>query len=319
MRIGHFIHRLEPYGMQRGLEALLKYRSGEFQEQFVVGYVDGPMRQVFERLGVPVYLVDDRQDRELVQRLKEADLVNLHLWQPQIILRPLVGRFPRPKVITIQWAVAFPPQMADRFIATSVTTYELQPDRSRCDLIPNGIDLEQYPGRRASLPARRVISRVCRPVKCDEFFWYALLPVLADYPDTELWLAGSEGQSSRQVRVLGVLPDVVEVLASSYLFAYTPRPGEGSRDVAVMEAMAMGLPCVVSDVPVVRESVQDESVAALVPFDDAEAMEAALRQLLDDPEEAADLGRRAREYALAHFDVRPRVAAYESAYLRVVQ
>jgi glycosyltransferase involved in cell wall biosynthesis len=317
MRIGHFIHHLNPFGTERVLAALLKYRSPPFADQFVVSCNEGPMRAVFERWGAPVWITRDQ--REMSRRLRRADLVNLHVLHPRTIPPCLAGRFPRRKVITIQWPVAFPAAMADYFIASSVSAYELQPDRRRCGLIPNGIDLEQYPGHRIPTPGRRAICRACRPVKCDEFFWYALLPVLADYPDTELWLAGSDGPPSERVRTLGVLPDIVDLLASSYLYAYTPSPGSGTKDLAVMEAMAMGLPCVFSDVPVVRESVQDERAAALVPFQDAEATEAALRRLLDDPEGAAALGQRAREYALAHFDVRPQVAAYESAYRRVVQ
>jgi glycosyltransferase involved in cell wall biosynthesis len=319
MQVGHFVHMLEPNGMNRALEALLKYRSPRFREQFVVACEAGPMRPVYEQMGIPVHLVAYRNDDEMVHRLRQADVVNLHLWDPNIIPRALRGRFPRPKVITLHSSPSFPPTLAERFIATSVIAYRAQPVPARCDLIPNGIDLDQYSGRRVLPPGRRVISRVCRPVRCDEFFWHALLPILADYPDTEVWLAGSEGPSTERVKALGPVLQVAQFLACSTAYAYTPRHGEGSRDLSVMEAMAMGLPCVFSDVAVVRQSVHDDSVVAMVPFGDAAAMETALRRLLDDPDEAAALGQRAREYALTHFDVRPRVAAYEAVYRQLVQ
>jgi glycosyltransferase involved in cell wall biosynthesis len=315
VRVGHFIHQLNPFGTERMLEALLKFRSVEFGEQFVVSYTDGPMRRVFEGLGVRVWVTRDQ--REISRRFKEADLVNLHLLHPETIPQCLARGFPRRKVITVQWMSPFPPGLADRFIATSLRTYELQPDVTRCDLIPNGIDLERFHGKRAA-SGRRVICRICRPQKCDEFFWYGLLPVLVDYPDVQLWLAGTEEQSTDRVRVLGVVTDVVDILASSYLFAYTPRPWEGSHDFVVMEAMSMGVPCVLSDVPTIRQSVSNDC-AVLVPFNDANRFAASVRHLLEDVEAAAELGQRARDYALAHFDVRPRVAEYESAYRRAVR
>ena len=126
--------------------------------------------------------------------------------------------------------------------------------------------------------------RSCRPEKCTEFFWYALLPVLADYPTTELWLADAEGSSSHQIRTLGAIMDVAEILAQSCLFGHTPRPGEGIRDLATIEAMAMGVPCVLGDAPCVREAAADEGCAALVPHNDVPGLRVALRHLLDESE-----------------------------------
>ena len=58
-----------------------------------------------------------------------------------------------------------------------------------------------------------------------------------------------------RIQALGDRHDVAELLASADIFAYAPWPHEGTRDLVVLEAMATGLPCVVSDVPCVRESV----------------------------------------------------------------
>ena len=54
--------------------------------------------------------------------------------------------------------------------------------------------------------------------------------------------------------------DVAEILAGTDLFVYTPRPGEGTKDLVVMEAMAMGVPAVLSNVETTRASaVQGEN------------------------------------------------------------
>jgi len=45
--------------------------------------------------------------------------------------------------MTCVFRCQFPRGLARRFIASSQSAYELQPAPSCCDLIPNGIDLEQ--------------------------------------------------------------------------------------------------------------------------------------------------------------------------------
>ena len=131
-------------------------------------------------------------------------------------------------------------------------------------------------------------------------------------------MVGSDEQSGERVQAIGVVSDVVEYLSASSVFVYVPRPWEGSHDFVVMEAMAMGLPCILSDVPTVRESVRDQNTALLVPYGDVQALADALHSLLTDPDAAAELGHRARGYALAHFNVRQCVAEYEDVYRKVL-
>jgi glycosyltransferase involved in cell wall biosynthesis len=66
--------------------------------------------------------------------------------------------------------------------------------------------------------------------------------------------------------------------------------------VAPIEAMACGLPVVATDVSGVRDLLGDDGSGGgiIVPPEDAEALVAALRRLLDDPDAARELGRRAR-------------------------
>lgn len=315
MRVGHFVHQLKPFGTERMIEALLKYRGRPWSEQFVVSFEDGPMRPVFERLGARVRI--SRDDREIARWMREADLVNVHLLAPHTMPKGLAGRIGRPKVVTIHWATSFAGVQADRFIATSPLAKEVQPDGMPCDLVPNGIDLERYPERPRG--SRRIIGRVSRADKCDESFWYALLPILAEFPDVEVHLAGVTGSSGARVKSLGICDDVSEALSGVSLFVYTPRPRHGTKDLAVMEALAAGLPCVFSDVDTVRASVGSEEVALLVPFHDVRATVEALRFLLHHPEEAEELGQRARAFAHRAFDVRPCVAAYERLYSEVAR
>jgi glycosyltransferase involved in cell wall biosynthesis len=74
-----------------------------------------------------------------------------------------------------------------------------------------------------------------------------------------------------------------------------PYGTEGGGLTAVLEAMAMAKPIVVSDRPVFHEYLRDGESGLVVPPEDAGALAAAVRALLADPERAARLGRAARE------------------------
>lgn len=85
--------------------------------------------------------------------------------------------------------------------------------------------------------------------------------------------------------------------------------------MALLEAMMAGVPAVVSGVGGVPELVAD--TALVVPPGDPGALAAALRRLLDDPGLAAELGRRARERALANFTAERNARALIDLYARV--
>ena len=72
---------------------------------------------------------------------------------------------------------------------------------------------------------------------------------------------------------------------------------------AVMEAMAAGLPTVATDVGGIREVVRHGVTGLLVPARDVEAMTAAVRALLERPDEASALASRASDFIHRYFDV----------------
>lgn len=75
-----------------------------------------------------------------------------------------------------------------------------------------------------------------------------------------------------------------------------PSHGEAAP-LALLDAMAAGLPCVATAVGAVPELAQDQDSALLVPPRDAGALAAALEALLAAPALRERLGRRAREVA----------------------
>src|SRR5437667_12608897 len=94
-----------------------------------------------------------------------------------------------------------------------------------------------------------------------------MVRVLARQPNTELWIVGEDGASTERIKYLGVRNDIPALLQSADIFAYAPLPNDyGAHDLCVLEAMAVGRPPVVTNVPCVYESVSHLHDGLLVPF-----------------------------------------------------
>ncbi|MGH8892454.1 MAG: glycosyltransferase family 4 protein [Actinomycetes bacterium] len=83
-----------------------------------------------------------------------------------------------------------------------------------------------------------------------------------------------------KVRFLGHRDDVPDVLAAADVFAF-PSLFEGLGG-SLIEAMALGVPIVASDIPAIRETVVDTGCATLVPPASADALAMALADLIAD-------------------------------------
>jgi glycosyltransferase involved in cell wall biosynthesis len=120
--------------------------------------------------------------------------------------------------------------------------------------------------------------------------------------------SGLEGR----VQFLGTRDDVRQILGASDIFAF-PSFAEGTS-LALMEAMASGLPIVASDIPGNRTLLEHGENALLVPPGDTAALASALGRLLDNPAQAQALGAEARAFVREHFDIRATVSALEQLW-----
>jgi glycosyltransferase involved in cell wall biosynthesis len=103
------------------------------------------------------------------------------------------------------------------------------------------------------------------------------------------------------VRIVGHVP--YEEMARYYQAAdvCVSIPSSDSSPRSVWEAMACGAPCVLSDIPWVRELIEDERHALVVPIDE-DAVAEALRELLDNPALAGRIRVDARRLVEEHRD-----------------
>lgn len=109
---------------------------------------------------------------------------------------------------------------------------------------------------------------------------------------------------------------VGEVLDAARLFrafdVYATTSAREGMPLAVLEAMALGVPVVASDIPAHREALGRASPGLAAPT--PEAFATALERLLADGDARAALGAEQRTRARSEFDIRQMLTALEAIY-----
>ncbi len=115
-----------------------------------------------------------------------------------------------------------------------------------------------------------------------------------------------------QVRFVGATMNVKPYLARAGMFVL-PSRSEG-LSVALLEAMAAGLPIVATQVGGTGDALDHGSCGMLVPPDDPRALARAMVTLCTDRAKAAELGRSARLRAAERYSLDATVERYLAAY-----
>jgi glycosyltransferase involved in cell wall biosynthesis len=187
----------------------------------------------------------------------------------------------------------------------------------RIVVVPNGVPEPATGTAELSLP-RPVIGTLGRldPQKGLD----VLVDALALLPSVSAVVAGAgreqEALDRRAVslsvadrfKIMGWQEEIGPLLRSLDVFVL-PSRFEG-LSLALLEAMAAGAAIVATDVGGTSEAVAADESALLVPPDDAPALAAAVRRLLDDRELRERLGTRAREVWLERFTAQRMQQAY---------
>jgi glycosyltransferase involved in cell wall biosynthesis/ribosomal protein S18 acetylase RimI-like enzyme len=200
--------------------------------------------------------------------------------------------------------------------------------RSKSELLGNGTDLKRFrpdiisaserDGLMAELglaPDALVVGAVGRLVEEKGFneLFEAATQVRRVVPEARFLIVGAADShkehalsaerlaaARRDCVFVGWRKDVERFMGLMDVFVL-PSWREGVPRSAI-EAAAMGLPMILSDIRGCREVADHGRAATLVPPRNATALAEALISLLRDPARRRDLGRRARRHALDRFD-----------------
>lgn len=205
-------------------------------------------------------------------------------------------------------------------------------------IIPNGIDAKAIAegvkkvdrrAKRRSLGVAEdavVIGNVGRLAeqKGQAFLIRAFAKILAREPKAHLVIVGwgpledelralaKELLVSHRVLFAGKRLDVGELLATFDVFAFSSvHEGQG---IAILEAMAAGVPVVTTAVDGIPDMVKHEASGLLVPPRDPDAIEAAVMRLLGDPALSAKIVEGARRVAFEEFSIEAAGKAYGELY-----
>ena len=165
--------------------------------------------------------------------------------------------------------------------------------------------------------------------KGQRYLLEAMGMLVANHPDIVLLLAGRSGDVSGEleslqkrlglqdrVQFLGHREDVPEILAAADLFDF-PSFYEGLPG-AVIEAMALELPIVASDIEPVREIVEAGRNAILVRPASPVELATAIERILEDRQTALAYGARSREIFEERFTLEQGMVRLMEFYRQVV-
>lgn len=178
-------------------------------------------------------------------------------------------------------------------------------------VIPNLIDLAQYPFRqRAALRPRLLWMRSFHPVWNPQMAVQVLAKLRESVPDATLVMAGQDKGLQTECQQLAVTLGVREAIEfpgfinneqkraladECDIFINTNRID--NMPVAVVEACAFGQVIVATNVGGIPDLLTDGETGMLVNDGNVDAMVAAIRQLLDEPQRAANLSGNGRKLA----------------------
>jgi glycosyltransferase involved in cell wall biosynthesis len=211
-------------------------------------------------------------------------------------------------------------KLAPKKVSTILNALELAPfQSSRADAAAIRRELEVA-------PEALVVGAVGRLAPLKNFAslvnWFA--GIKSDCPRAQLVIIGDgedrgvlEDLIARRrlrdtVKLAGFRTDIPRILAALDIFAF-PSVSEG-LSIALLEAMAAGLPCVVMDVGGNSEAVVPGETGYIIPLSKGAEFKAALLRLLEDGQLRKKMGTAGKNRAFTLFNPQRLAAQYEELY-----
>jgi len=262
--------------------------------------------------------------RELLQALRQAapDLIHAHSAKAGALGRIAGFLLGIPVIYTVHGFAFKPEAPARQRIAARIAEWLLAPLTARMicvaeaekhlaralpiraqhiAVIPNGI-ADTNARARPEAPVQRIVmvARLAAPKRPDlmiRAFAQTALPecelvITGDGPRRSAMQQLADQVAPGRVRFTGGIGDVPDLLATAQIFALA-SDHEGFP-LSVLEAMRAGLPVIASDLPGIREQLDNGRCGVLLESNDEAALAEALSRLASDASRRATLGDAAR-------------------------
>ncbi len=191
--------------------------------------------------------------------------------------------------------------------------------KDRFSLITNGVDVNHYRPLEENKVQEGELFRIVqvanlKPLKDQRTLLMAMRELNKRYKKWELRIAGSDQSGllpmyedfirrynlGKNVKFLGPVDDVREILNSSDVFVLTSVTE--SLPLSLLEALAMGLPCVVTDVGGNKNLIENGKDGFLINPGDYKAISRYLSYLIKNPQKRKEMGNRARDKVVRKFN-----------------
>lgn len=210
--------------------------------------------------------------------------------------------------------------------------------RQQIEVIENGIQWERYQTHYDKLALReklglnaqrKYIACVARfhPIKDHTSLLHGFAELAAQRADVDLLLIGDGPRRNEleqlvqqlgmkdRVKFLGVRSDVADLLQAVDIFTLTSLCEAAS--LTLLEAMASGLPVVVTDVGGNPEMVRNEREGLLVPRQDTKAIASALTRILEDSSLAHSMGQAGKHRVKETYSLARTIDRYHQLYRKL--
>ena len=232
-------------------------------------------------------------------------------------------------------------------IARSLIAQKILPAQ-KITIIPNGIDFQRLDAslqgfdreafcRRMKIPPGSLLVGTLGEIKRQkghEEYLRAAAIIARQKRDAHFIIAGEDNSRTgehravlerligelgltNQVHFTGWLDEVAPLLSA--LDVYISASHTESFGLAIVEAMASGLPVVATATEGACEVIDSEQTGMIVPLGDQEALAASVLRLLEDENERARLGTLARAHARLRFSLERMVDATEQVYFETMR
>ena len=199
----------------------------------------------------------------------------------------------------------------------------------RC--IWNGVDLKRFLFFQRELPINPVIVTLgtLAPVKRPDLAIYAMGELVRRFPGAKLLMVGDgplhaellglvkQLNLEQHIEFLGRRERVPEILAMGHIF-WQLSMKEGCP-VAIIEAMATGLPVVGHDVAGIQDIVKDGFTGFLIPYENIREVSQKTTQILTNSELYYSMSLRARQHVEREFSLERMVTQHEAVMQDVIR